>query len=341
MGRSSGSKSLKASLRILRRLLDGEVLRVSDVAGEGGRRAVQNERLQLLAEHLPWVERQGGGQGVAQSFRWVWPTDQRTRPEQVWALAAARTMLHAFRDSEVGGVLSELIEDHVRRLPDNRPMEEDLSRMFYTATRMISPSNLDPDVVDRLAKATSERRTVSACYTQFDGSERTVIIEPWTLVFADEGPYLFGRCLESTKQDHIDRTRVFNVARMKRVRLTPDRFVYPLRAEHDPYALFEHCFTIMVPADEAPVPPAVELRFAPSMGAYLQNHTVHPAQEDVEEDEAGHIVWRARLHITYDLVRWVRGHGRTVEVISPANLRDWVESGTGGEGYKSFVLRGQ
>lgn len=247
-------------------------------------------------------------------------------------------MLHAFRDSEVGGVLSELLEDHVRRLPGDQPTRDNLARMFYAATRMITPSNLEPDVVDRLAKAISERRTVEARYTQFDGTENEVVIEPWTLVFADEGPYLYGRCLQSTKPDHFLRNRVFNVARLEHVHLTTDRFVYPLRADHDPYDIFRHSFTVMVPAEEAPDPPVVTLRFTPPMRAYLENHSVHRVQEPVEVDEAGFITVRARLHITYDLVRWVRGHGRTVEVVAPENLREWVKSGVGGEGYKTFVM---
>lgn len=147
--RDQGRAGLHAALRILRRLMDGEELRVADVVGGDGQRAVQNARLQALAEHLPWVDRRSRGRGVAQTFRWVWPKDQVARPEQVWAIAAARTMLDAFRDSQVGAVLTELLEDHVRRLPRDGSVRGDLDRMFFAATRQINPPNVDPDLLDR------------------------------------------------------------------------------------------------------------------------------------------------------------------------------------------------
>lgn len=336
--RGGGQAGLRAALRLLRLMIEGRELKAADVVGPDGRRAVQSARLRALADHLnPWVVRRGAGRGIPQAFRWSWPNEQASRPEQVWALAASRTMLAAFRDSEVGRVLTDLLEEHASRLP-TPPAREDLDRMFFAATRLINPRNVEPDSIDRLATAISERRTVTASYTQFGGDAHTVRIEPWTLIFADEGPYLYGKCLESTKPDHVETRRVFNVGRMKNIRGTKQRFVYPLRQDHDPEDVFRHCFTVMVPADGAGPPANVVLRFDASMAPYLQQHRIHPTQEDPAQDTEGRVVVRLTLHVTYDLVRWVRGHGCTVEVLEPANLRDWVVEGVGGAGYKRFVL---
>jgi hypothetical protein len=43
------------------------------------------------------------------------------------------------------------------------------------------------------------------------------------------------------------------------------------------------------------------------------------------------------LHITYDLVRWVRGHGREVVVQEPAHLKGWVESNGGFNDFEKWV----
>lgn len=323
-------------LRILRRLLDGEVLRAAELVGPDGRQAVQRQRLQLLAKHLPWVHRDGAGRGVPQTFRWEWPDQRRSRPEQVWALAAARTLLQVFRDAEVGGVLTTQLEDHLRRLPGGSEARDDMERMFFALSRMLEPLDVGPDTVDRLSQAILRRRQVRASYVQFDGSQLDVLMEPWTLVFADEGPYLYGRIVESDKEDHVDRKRVLNVARIQHVKETSNVFAYPVLAEHDPKEVFRHCFGVMVPAHGAQ-PEDVELRFAPSMSAYLSHHRLHRSQLERAQDASGHTIVRARLFVTYDLVRWVRGHGTTVEVLSPASLRNWVESGRGGEGFWEFV----
>jgi predicted DNA-binding transcriptional regulator YafY len=332
--------SLRATLRALRRMIDGEELRPRDLVADGdGEHAAQRGRLNALARHLPWVVRRGSGRGVAQAFRWVWPAEQAAKHEQVWALATARTMLEAFRGAEVGRVLTELQEDHVRRLDGRRPDRDELDRMFFAVTRMLDPVGVDPDAIDRIAKAILERRRVVGHYRHFDGTPDDVEVEPWTLLFADEGPYLYARCVDSAKLDHVDTCRVYNVARFSLLRAAAASFTYPLRADHDPRGLFRHSFTVMLPAPGVEDAQDVALRFDPSMTAYLHGHRIHATQLEPELEPDGHVVIRMKLHITYDLVRWVRGHGSTVRVVAPEHLREWVTSGLGGfEGYRRFVL---
>ncbi|MDP2316545.1 MAG: WYL domain-containing protein [Pseudomonadota bacterium] len=321
-------------------MIEGEELRPGDLVRDGdGEQAAQRTRLNALARHLPWVVRRGSGRGVSQSFRWVWPLSETTKPEQVWALAAVRTMLDGLRDAEIGRVLTDLQEEHARRLEGQRPGRDELDRMFFAVMRMLDPTSLDPDNVDRLAKAILERRRVVAGYRHFDGTPDEVEIEPWTLLFADEGVYIYARCLDSRKLDHVDTRRVYNVARFSVLRAHEATFTYPLRAEHDPREIFRHSFTFMLPAPGVEHPQEVVLRFEPSMRAYLHDHRVHGTQSDPEFEADGYVVVRLRLHITYDLVRWVRGHGSTVVVLAPGHLREWVCSGVGGsEGYRRFVM---
>src|SRR5687768_11633458 len=117
-----GTRVLRHGLRALRRLIRGAALRVADLlGGQGGRRATIARRLRALADELhPCVQVDGGGQGRARTFRWVWPTDQRVRLGHVRALTVARTVLESFRYSDVGTVIHDLLEDHLARLGSER-----------------------------------------------------------------------------------------------------------------------------------------------------------------------------------------------------------------------------
>jgi predicted DNA-binding transcriptional regulator YafY len=223
--------------------------------------------------------------------------------------------------------------------PD-RLVRDELDRMFVAANRSAHPLGIKPDTVDRLAKAITERRQITAQYTHFDAVPAEIVLQPWSLIFTDEGPYLYALCMESSKPEHVAMKRIFNIARMKSIRITKQPFAYPLRADHDPANIFSRCFGVMLPSDGVATPTQpVVLRFAKSMRAYLDAQQIHRAQTDMHVESRGTIRITLDLHVTYDLVRWVRGHGKSVTVVAPHSLRDWVESGLGGEAHDRFMVR--
>lgn len=336
-----GRAGLYVALRALREMIDGAELTASQlVAVGGGQLAVNRRRLQALADHLhPLVVRVGEGRGRKQVFRWSWPTTETKGVEWVWTLAIARTMLGAFHAGEIGRVLDELLEEHLGRAARDRPQVDHLDRMFYTASRVFDPPTVTPDTIDRLARAIARRRRVRITYKHFGGDDEQQEIEPWTLVLADDGPYLYGRCVQCENPDREDRLRVYAVARILTVQDTQTTFLYPHRKSYDPAVVFGDCFGIFVPAEQAGGPADVVLRFDESMVTFVEHSRIHRSQSKPERLAGGGCRVRLKLHVTYDLVRWIRGHGATVCVEQPENLREWVESGVGGhDGYKRFVL---
>ena len=196
-------------------------------------------------------------------------------------------------------------------------------------------------MVDAVAQAIYKQRALRFEYTQFSGDSFPVVVEPWTLLMADEGLYLYGRCIEcDPKSHHVETRRVYRVSRITAARITKDSFVYPVRAEYDPVRLFEHSWGLMIPDDEAGQPPTVRLEFSSEWATYLRDQKLHPTQGPVEKADDGSLVVSMKVHITYDLVRWVRGHGNDVQVLSPENLAGWVTSRDGGSpaAYEKWVL---
>lgn len=330
---------LRQALRALQRMMDGHSVRVAElVQDRGGNVAAVRRRLRALEAELRHVHRDDPGRGKPETFWWTWPSAERARPEQVWALAAARAMLHAFREGEIGRVLSDLVQEFAGRLDagPSRLGPAVPDRMFFTSSRLANPVELEPDLVDRLAKAISARRLVQAKYEQFSGAVLRTRVEPWTLIFADEGVYLYGMCVDCDKDAHVGTRRIYNVTRLSELKQLEEGFVYPLPEDYDPASEFRHSFGIFVPRP-GDSPTRVVLRFGSGWGTYLRRHRLHPAQVGPAVPHDGRYVVKMDLYITYDLVRWVRGHGRELEVMEPAALAKWVESGDGARGLEKYV----
>ena len=334
-------KGLGEALDLLRRLMRGQALTVTEaMRGTTVERAAVKGWLDAIAEAFPTrVTVTGRGPGSPSIYAWVGePTENKSA---AWALAVARALLSAVRDGEIGAVISDLHAEAVSRLPPEAPARSSFDRQFHVANRTGSPSGAHAEVLDKVAKAIHEGRRIRATYTQFGGSPRKVGLEPYTVIFAEEGPYLWAHCYESDKPDHEKRERMFNIARLANVRLdrSPEgRFVYPLKEDYDPAVLLHDCFSVMVPDPRVNTPADVDLRVDRALASYIAMTPVHHSQQVQSTESDGTLRVRLRLHVTYDLVRWIRGHGRCIAVEGPANLRDWVQSGDGGEGYQTYVL---
>ena len=339
MAGQAPAKSLKDALVLLRHMMSGPPLTVTEamhLVRDSSQRAAVRRRLRCMVDVLEHAERDGG---TPERFWWSWPAEQDSTPVAVWSLAASRTMLHGFRDSVIGDTLRDLLSDHLSRLPAGLRLGSgaDPGRMFYANTRLVQPLGIEPDVVDKIAKAIFECRQVSVSYEKFEGDRIWAIVEPWSVLFSDSGVYLYGRCEICERADYIDRPRLFNLARVERPRILDQRFAYPLPEEYDPRRLFENSFGIFLPPSPEHTAERIVLRFAPSWNRYLQRHKLHPAQEEPTVLDDGCIEVVLRLHVTYDLVRWVRGHGKEVEVVGPELLAAWAASGEGSDFYKAYA----
>lgn len=331
-------QNLLDALLLLREMMKGRRLTVAEAVAlvkPRAKRAAVSRWLKGLADHLPHGRREGRSPEV---FWWEWPSAEASEPETVWSLAAARTMLHGFEDSVIGATLRNLVEEHRSRLSpaSTGRVPADPSRMFFANTTLVQPLGLAPDMVDKIAKAIFECEVITFRYVNFEGDRFGCRVEPWSMMFSDSGVYLFARCLDSDRDSHVGHERLYNLARLSQVRTTREHFAYPNVDDFRPREQFRHSFGIFLPPDPAHKPAEVRLRFTEVWREYLERHKLHREQDDPVPADDGRVEVVLHLHVTYDLVRWVRGHGREVEVIGPPLLKDWVQSGEGGDFYKTY-----
>lgn len=313
-------------LGLLRALMDGATLTAPDVARRSPfQEPAIRRHLTLLAATFREVV--AVPETRPRAYRFVWPREQASDGGTAMALAIARSAMVALRGSALDQKLASLLEDHLRRTP--QAPGHDLSRAWYVRSRLLRAPGVDPDAVDVLAVAILEQRQVTVEYQHFSGKASRDRLEPLTLIPAEEGLYCYARCVDSNRDEHLDTLRLYNVVRLKRVRKTTEPFTYPPSDVYDPARVFRHCFGIFLPDEEDARPARVVLRFAPQWQAWFTYHRIHDTQIGPTTDPDGWLRVELELYVTLDLVRWLRGLGREVEIAAPSDLRQWAESGEG------------
>ena len=252
-----------------------------------------------------WQE--GGRWGLEEGL--FLPPLNLTLHEAMALFLAARVLLKASdeRDSElIGGlaklarVLPPILGEHVQEAVDlyaRMPPDERFTQVFRTLTQ-----------------AWSERRIVAieydaGVYDSSRGTRRTrvhpYLIEPSALTHA---LYLIGYDEERAAR------RTFKVERILEATLTPERF--------EPQAGFAPTDELARAWDvisDQPVE-SVVVRFSPAVARRVGETRWHPSQE-LEPQEDGSVLWRARVAGTLEVKIWILGWGAEAEVLEPASLR--------------------
>jgi predicted DNA-binding transcriptional regulator YafY len=310
-------------------MLAGDVVNAPDVERGGGpSRATARRWLRSLAGEIPYVKYSAPSRGRRQTFWWEWPSEERATATDVWGVAIARALLGAFENSTVGDSLARLYVGQRRRLGSGGPMFGDIERMFVAQSRSARPAVDQADRIDRLVAAVFHQHTVTGVYTTLAGQVLQVEVQPWTVLIGDDGLYLYGYCVDCSKESHVATRRIYRIARMKALRRTGNTFIYPSRSEYEPSQHIDRSFGIYMP-NEGQSTEMVRVRFGKELDSYFDGQDSHPATCAVRALDGGGREVTFDLYVTFGFIRWVRGFGNSAVVLSPSSVQRWVSLGGG------------
>lgn len=322
-----GRDSLDDQLGLLARLMkSGRELALSDlIEGDGGRRDAVSAHLARLAKHLPTLV-SGRRTPTGLRYQFHWPEAAQVNPHAVLAIRLAHRLLAAFGESGIGDELSRMVVDLDARSLRREQLPPDLSRLFFAKSRMLSPLGADPNVLEQVAKAAMQAHLIEFDYTTWSAKTPHLVVEPWSVVFADEGIYVLGMTRESSEEKYASTRRIYNIVRVRNLVVRTETFTYPNREKYDPEVVFRHSIGIFVREDDE-APEQVVVRFDRRWAPYLAQNRWHASQSDPVDVDEGRVEVTFTLLITQELSRWLRGFGKDIEIREPALLRTWVESG--------------
>jgi predicted DNA-binding transcriptional regulator YafY len=164
--------------------------------------------------------------------------------------------------------------------------------------------------VTHLVNTILEHRRVELRYFSMNSRrEKTYLVEPYRLVLGDGALYL--RAFVPEYKD----VRTFAVSRMRAVSPREETFTPRPEESDDP-------FRNSIGIHTGP-PIAVELEFHPRVARYVQERTWHASQRASTLPDG---TLRVKLDVSDDLAlrSWILGFGRSVRVVSPASLAEWM-----------------
>jgi predicted DNA-binding transcriptional regulator YafY len=241
-------------------------------------------------------------------------------------VAALRLAINAFPHLRETALADELNKacDHafaslVPGSPEQAKAQRSFDSMLVSKTRILSPT-IASDLLDELVDALVGLHEIEIEYEKFDGVILREKVQPWTLLFTDEGVQLYGNIIDSPDTERIRVQRIFQTARIRSIRKQNKQFLYPSLSEYDPRKLWEHAFGSWLPRADAEVE-TIELAFRPFWRTWFNTTRLHPSQSEPRDLPNGEgFTVTFQLQITIDFVRWVRGYGKAVRVLSPPGL---------------------
>lgn len=161
-------------------------------------------------------------------------------------------------------------------------------------------------MIGRLLDALLHQRRLDMQYhSRSSRREKSYRIDPYRLVYAEGGLYLFAYV------PRYEQVRTFAVERIRR--LTPlDETFEPV--EHPGDVAFPHSLGI-----HQGLPERVEIEFSPELAPYVQERVWHPSQA-IEGREDGSIVVTMNVCNDGALRSWILSFGPGVRVTAPAVL---------------------
>jgi len=201
-----------------------------------------------------------------------------------------------------------------------QPSTPAISRFLkQTADGMDAPEQwTDPafvPVLEALTEAWASGHKLRVTHhSEHGGESRSYIFSPYFIE-----PYAIGQSTHVIGwREPPDELRTFKIERIERAELLPETYTIP--EDFDPGVLLQDAWGIWF-TNEPPV--EVVLRFQPRAAGRVQESRWHRSQQ-IEPQEDGTLIWRARIAAPQEMLNWIQGWGAGVEVLEPAWLRERV-----------------
>ena len=173
------------------------------------------------------------------------------------------------------------------------------------------PSSQDwlTDIID----AMRADKAIELTYQSFNSDEpATFIAHPYCIKLFKQRWYMLAK-------SEIKEPRIYSLDRIRDIQPSEVKLKLPRRFDAEKF--FENYFGVIVDTD-IPVQ-IVKLKVDKDQVGYFNSLPLHHSQKEIKTTDE-YSVFEYKLAPTFDFEQEILSHGASVEVLEPANLRDWV-----------------
>ena len=193
-----------------------------------------------------------------------------------------------------------------------QPVHYSIARHAVYTPVYSSPAEPGAQVVDCLADAIERNKRVSAVYcSQRSGETKTLLIDPYALVFRKHNWYLIA-----FSHSH-NRTIQLKLVRMIKATMTGESFQLPSDFSVDNF--YAKSWEIWAGGEEQ----LVRVKFSPRVARIIRETKRHPTQE-LQDTPDGGVIFSVRVAGIEEIGFWILTWGSDAEVLEPAELRDSI-----------------
>jgi predicted DNA-binding transcriptional regulator YafY len=176
--------------------------------------------------------------------------------------------------------------------------------------------NADSEIVSCIAAAIERNKTLSVVYcSQRSGETKTLIIDPYALVFRRHNWYLIAH-----SQNH-NRTVQLKMVRIVKAVNTGESFELPHGFSIDSF--YAKSWEMWAGGEER----KVRVKFSPRVAGIIRESKRHPSQE-LEDTPDGSVIFSVKVSGTEEIGFWILSWGAEAEVLEPQDLRASIEDTT-------------
>ncbi len=304
--------SIGRTVRLVAALVAGrDLTRAEAGAMVGLRSAAVDRQLQAIGRHLPLVrEKRRGKVHVRIDRSKVAGGRERVPISTVIAACVGASLGKLFEGTSYEAGMHDLVH-YVSRDALHPERFQDSRRQFVFLVRGGEKALPEKeDLLEEVVDALQRRRALRIRYRAFDGSRRTVRVEPLSLALYDHQLYVIGRPRGGAPHP-------YRFSRIEAADAASGTFPYPDKDSYDPERVFADSFGIAV-EEKYPVT-RIEVSLAPKWLPFVQSHRWHRSQESFVRGGRVHV--RLRVRLCPEVVAWILGFGPDARVVEPKALR--------------------